>query len=78
MCLFTRYVRAVLIPDEKAETLAQALLNHWISIFGPKKSLLSDRGPSFTGTVIDSLAERMSIKQLTALPLHPQAIGVAE
>ena len=43
--IFTRFAPAVALPDEKAETIAQCLLDSWVSIFGPMERLLSDRGP---------------------------------
>lgn len=43
----TRFVRAVLIRDEKAETIAEPLIQERISIFGRMETQLSDRGPMF-------------------------------
>lgn len=42
------------------------------------EKLLSDRGPSLTGAIVNNLAERLEIQRLTAYPLHPQANGVVE
>lgn len=50
--IFTRYVRARAIPDEKAETIAQVLLEEWIGVFGPMEWLLSDEGPNMVGKVM--------------------------
>lgn len=50
--VFTRFVKAVPIPDEKTESIAQSLINKTVAIFGPMERLLSDCGPSLTGAVI--------------------------
>lgn len=75
MDLCSRFVRAVSIPDKKPKTLTEASQDYWISIFGPMGSLVPDREDSLTSTVFESLAERVGIKWLLALPLHPQVNG---
>lgn len=42
----TRFVKAVLIPDEKSETIAQTMINELIFLFSPVERLLSDRRPA--------------------------------
>ena len=32
---FTRFARAMAIPDERADTIAQEIMEEWISVFGP-------------------------------------------
>eukprot|EP00171_Calliarthron_tuberculosum_P002219 IDg2219t1 len=76
--VFTRFVRAVPIPDERASTIANALINEWISLFGPMERLLSDRGPSLIGEVMQNLTAMLGIKHLKVYPLHPQANGTVE
>eukprot|EP00042_Codosiga_hollandica_P027949 m.143010 g.143010 ORF g.143010 m.143010 type:complete len:1047 (+) comp52633_c2_seq1:470-3610(+) len=39
---------AVATKDQRAETVAQVLLDHWIGVFGAPKRLLSDNGKCFT------------------------------
>ena len=76
--VFTRYVRALAIPDEKGETIAKILIEEWISIFGPMERLLSDCGPNLTGAVVENMAQFFGIKRLKTYPLHPQANGTVE
>jgi transposase InsO family protein len=49
---FKRFVIVVSIKVETAATVAQAVLQHWILLFGPPERLLSDNGPNFCGEVI--------------------------
>ncbi len=76
--VFTRFVRAVPVPDEKATTIARVVVDEWVSIFGPMVRLLSDRGPSLIGKVVDEMAELLGIGRLLTYPLHPQANGTVE
>ena len=49
-------------PDEAAKTIAKFLYGGYISIFGAPAKLLSDRGASFTSSVIKELCKILSIK----------------
>ena len=76
--VFTRYVRARAIPHEKAETIARALIDDWVSIFGPMEWLLSDGETNLMGDAIRELTEMLGIGRLQTYPLHPQANGTVE
>ena len=76
--LFTRFVRAVPIPDEKAETVAKVLLDEWISIFGPMEKLMSDGGTNLVSKVVESLVEQLGIGRMQSYAWHPQANGTVE
>lgn len=52
--VFTKFVRAVPIPDERAETLARVIINDWISVFGPMEKIISDGGPNIIGKVVET------------------------
>lgn len=75
---FTRFARAVPIPDERAETVARKILDEWVAIFGAMETFLSDRGPNFIGKVVSNMAERLGTKPVTTSPFHPQANGCVE
>jgi len=78
MDVFTRWPFAAPCPDTKAETTAKILWDLVISVHGPPKALLSDRGPSFTSDVIRQLSHLMGIKKLYTMPYWPRGNGHCE
>ena len=75
---FTKHVLAYVIPDQTAKTIAKFLYQGYISIFGAPARLLSDRGASFTSSVIQEMCKIPGIKQLQTIPYHPQTNGFIE
>ena len=59
---FTKYVLAYVTPDQTAKTIAQFLYGGYISIFGALARLLSDRGTSFTSSIIEELCKILGIQ----------------
>ena len=54
---FTKHVLAYVTPDQTAKTFAKFLYGGYISIFGALARLLSDRGTSFTSSIIEELCK---------------------
>ena len=75
---FTKHVLAYVTPDQTAKTIAKFLYGGYISIFGAPARLLSDRGASFTSSIIDKLCNILSVKWLWTTPYHPQTNGLVE
>ena len=65
-------------PDQTAKTIAKFLYGGYISIFGALARLLSDRGTSFTSSIIEELCKILGIQQLQTMPYHPQTNGLVE
>jgi transposase InsO family protein len=42
--MFTRFIMALAMPDDKAETVSLLLVDRWVTLFGPPEQLLSDQG----------------------------------
>ena len=59
---FTKHVLAYVTSDQTAKTIAKFLYGGYISIFGALARLLSDRGDSFTSSVIEELCKILGIK----------------
>ena len=59
---FTKYVLVYVTPDQTAKTVAKFLYGGYISIFGALARLLSDRGTSFTSSIIQELCEILGIQ----------------
>ena len=59
---FTKHVLAYVTPDQTVNTVAKFLYGGYISIFGTLARLLSDRGTSFTSSIIEELCKILGIK----------------
>ena len=75
---FTKYVLAYVTPNQTAKTITKFLYGGFISIFGALARLLSDRGTSFTSSIIQELCEILDVQRLRTMPYHPQANGLVE
>ena len=75
---FTKQVLAYVTPDQTAKTIAKFLYGGYIYIFGAPARLLSDRGASFTSSIIEELCKILGVKQLWTTPYHPQMNGLVE
>ena len=75
---FSRFIQLVPIPDKEAETVAKAVYVHWIAMFGPPTSMLSDRGAEFTAAIYQHLLKKHGIHQKFTTPYHPQTDGMIE
>ena len=73
-----KHILAYVTPDQTTKTIAKFLYWGYISIFGAPARLLSDRGASFTSSVIQEMCKILGIKQLWTMPYHPQTNGLLE
>ena len=75
---FTKHVLAYVTPNQTAKTITKFLYRGYISIFGAPARLLSDRGTSFTSSIIEELCKILGIQWLQTMPYHPQTNGLVE
>ena len=59
---FTKHMLAYVTPDQNVKTIANFYMEANISIFGAPSRLLSDRGTSFTNSIIEELCKILGIK----------------
>jgi hypothetical protein len=79
LCLFTRFAHAIPLRSVSAVAVARALLEHFFSIFGLPKRILSDRGPQFQrSTVFREVSKLLGVKNLFTSDYHPQTNGACE
>lgn len=78
MDYFTKWVEAFALPDQKAETTAEALVNGVISRFGVPIEIHSDQGRNFESEVFTKSLEILGIHKTRTTPLHPQSDGLVE
>ena len=75
---FTRWVEAYPLRDEKASTIADVLVNEFISRFGVMKRVHSDQGRNFVGAVMKAVCELLDIQQSQTSSYHPMGNAVTE
>ena len=75
---FRKHVLAYVMPDQTAKTITKFLYQGYNSIFEAPARLLSDRGTSFTSSMIEGMCKILGIKQLQTMPYHPQTNGLVE
>ena len=59
---FMKHMLAYVTPDQTGKTITKFLYRGFISIFGALARLLSDRGASFTSSVIEEMCKILGIK----------------
>ena len=59
---FTKHVLAYVTPDQTVKTITKFLYGGYISISGALARLLSDRGTSFTSSIIEELCKNLGVQ----------------
>ena len=75
---FSKHVVAYVVKDQKARTTAEALRSRYFGLFGAPAYLLSDKGKSFTTTVVEDLCKLYGVKKLRTSSYHTQTNGQVE
>jgi hypothetical protein len=78
ICWFTKYIVSVPIPDAKATTIANALLNHCFLKYGGCTELISDNATSFTSDFFKDFCSLLSVNKLNAIPHWSQGNAITE
>ncbi|GFT37120.1 retrovirus-related Pol polyprotein from transposon 17.6 [Trichonephila clavipes] len=68
---FTKWPEVYPIPDQEAPTVAEAVVQHWISRYGVPLQLHSDQGRNFVSAVLKGVCELLGIDKTKTTPLHP-------
>ena len=75
---FSKHVVAYMVKDQKARTAAVALHSGYFGLFGAPAYLLSDKGKSFTATVVEDFLTLYGVKKLRTSSYHAQTNGQVE
>ena len=73
----TRYCMGIPLRNKKADTVAQAFINHWVKYFAVPEGIMTDGGPEFKG-VWEEITKLLKIQHFVTTPYHPQANGLVE
>ena len=75
---FTKWVKALAVPNQSAETIAHLLVEEIFCRHGTPRQLLSDRGANFLSELVLEICKFLQIKKINTSGYHPQTNGMVE
>ena len=75
---FTRWPEAIPLPNIEATTVAEALVDHWVSRFGVPNTITHDQGTQFESRLFDHLAKLLGSNRIATSAYNPRANGMVE
>ena len=78
ICLLTKYVFMVPIPNKTTQQVVQAYLKHIYAQFGGSRYILTDRGSEFTSQMMHQLASELGFVKIFTSPYTPTGNSIIE
>lgn len=78
ICNLSKYLVTIPVPDKSANTIAKAIYENHVLIFGPMKVMKTDVCSEYTNSVIRKLCEFMKTDHRTSTAYHHQTVGTIE
>jgi hypothetical protein len=75
---FTKWIKAIPLPNVNQEDVIKFIQKHIIYRFGIPETITTDQGSVFTGRKMQEFATEMGFKLLTSTPYYAQANGQVE
>ena len=76
---FSRFCQPHIIPNKKAESMIEPLLNSWIlSQFGAPRNIIVDNGLEFVNSKMKDLCRNFNIRLFTTAAYSPYQNGLCE
>jgi len=75
---FAKLTKCAALRRITAMTVASAIIDAWVSAFGPPDRILSDEGPQFMSNFFIALMKMLGIETVRTTAYHPQTNGQVE
>jgi len=75
---FSKMTRAIPLERIDAESIAAALLDYWVAVYGPPATVLSDNGPQVRSTFFQGVCSLLRISNRYSTTYHPQTNSQVE
>ena len=76
--MFSRFTMAEFIPDKKADTIVNLLMNLWVRSNGMMEGLHSDIGGEMSNEILEDVAANLGVKVTTTSSYSPHQNGINE
>jgi hypothetical protein len=77
-CELTSYVVIVPLPNKEARTIAKALVENVILIYGPMKIIKSDQGLEYCNNLVKNICDIFKINKTISTAYHHETVGKIE
>lgn len=78
MCDLTKYLVTISIPNKVAITMARAIFQNFILVYGPMKYLLTDRRSEYVNNILNELCVLLKIKHNTSTAYQHRTLGTVD
>lgn len=78
MCDLTKYLVTAPIPNKEARTVAKAIIDNFILIFGPMRNIKTDCGTEYKNEIVRELCSLLKITHNFSTPYHHETLGTIE
>ena len=75
---FSKYTKAIPLPNQTAESIAGALTTNWLHLYGEPSEIHTDQGANFESDLMKQLCEVYKIDKTRTSAYHPQSDGQVE
>ena len=75
---FSKYARAIPMPDQKAERIARILVQDWVYVWGEPNKVHTDQGSNFESGLMKDICEHLEVEKTRTTPYHPQGNAQVE
>lgn len=78
ICDLTKYLVTIPIPSKDATTIARAIFNKFILIYGPMTEIRTDMGTEYKNEIMKNLLQLMGIKHSISTAYRHETVGTIE
>lgn len=78
ICDLTKYLISIPVIDKSATTIAKAIFEHCILIYGPMRKIVTDMGTEYKNQVFSEICKLLNIENVTSTAYHHQTLGTVE
>ena len=75
---FTKWVEAIPMPNQRADTVARAFVEEVLALHGVPNKIQTDQGPNFESDLMRNVLQLFGVQKLRTSPYHPQTDGQIE
>lgn len=78
MCALTKYLVCIPVRDKTANSIARAIIDHFVLHYGTFAKIITDLGTEYKNTIFSELAKTLNFEQSFSTAYHHETVGLIE